>query len=153
MSALRLKIPPVAVVILTALLMWVLAHAAPTLQFTLSGKWVVAVVFATAGVLVAVMGVATFRNARTTVNPLQPHTTSALVTSGAYRVTRNPMYLGMLLVLFGWAVALANPLTLVGSIAFILYMNRYQIAPEEAALTGLFGRSYLDYQRAVRRWL
>ncbi len=153
MSALRLRIPPVAVVFLTGLLMWVLAHAAPSLQFTLPGKWVLVVLFAAAGALAAIMGVATFRSARTTVNPLQPHTTSALVTSGIYRVTRNPMYLGMLLVLAAWAFALANLLTLVGPIGFILYMNRYQIAPEEAALTGLFGQSFLDYQRTVRRWL
>jgi protein-S-isoprenylcysteine O-methyltransferase Ste14 len=75
------------------------------------------------------------------------------VCSGAYRFTRNPMYLGLLLVLFGWAAALSSALTLAGPVIFAEYISRFQIKPEERALAALFGSQYEQYKRRVRRWL
>ena len=83
--------------------------------------------------------VLSFRRAHTTVNPMQPSSASSLVTSGIYRYTRNPMYLGMLFVLVGWALYLANVLAFLFLPAFIVYMNRFQLESEECALTALFG--------------
>jgi protein-S-isoprenylcysteine O-methyltransferase Ste14 len=108
--------------------------------------------FAT-GIAIAVAGVREFRRARTTVNPLTPAAASAMVRSGIYRHTRNPMYLGMLLMLAGWAVWLASVAALAVLPAFVLYLNRLQIEPEERALASLFGRDFEDYRRSVRRWL
>jgi protein-S-isoprenylcysteine O-methyltransferase Ste14 len=99
------------------------------------------------------LGVVSFRRAGTTVNPLQPEATSALVVSGIYRRTRNPMYLGMLLVLLGWAVLLAHALGFALAAAFVPLMNRLQIGPEERTLTATFGPAFAAYQSAVRRWL
>ena len=97
--------------------------------------------------------VLSFRRAHTTVNPMQPSSASSLVTSGIYRYTRNPMYLGMLFVLVGWALYLANVLVFLFLPAFILYMNRFQIEPEERAMTALFGQEFLEYASRVRRWI
>ena len=98
-------------------------------------------------------GIASFRQAQTTVNPLKPDTATALVTSGVYGYTRNPMYLGMLAVLLAWAVFLASPAALAGVLGFWWYIGRFQIRPEERALAALFGSSFSDYTSRVRRWL
>lgn len=98
-------------------------------------------------------GVISFRRARTTVNPLKPETATALVTSGVYRYTRNPMYLGMLAILVAWAAFLASPAALLGPLGFWTYIQRFQIRPEEKMLTSLFGRAFTDYTSRVRRWL
>ena len=106
-----------------------------------------------AAVLVVIGGVVAFRRAKTTVNPMKPDTASSLVVSGIYRYTRNPMYLGFLLLLMAWAAALSNVLALVSLLAFVLYMNRFQIVPEERMLASRFAQDYAEYRARVRRWL
>jgi protein-S-isoprenylcysteine O-methyltransferase Ste14 len=76
-----------------------------------------------------------------------------MVTSGVYRHTRNPMYLGMLCLLGAWAAWLGNAAALLGLPAFVAYMNRFQIAPEERALAQRFGAAFDAYAARVRRWL
>jgi protein-S-isoprenylcysteine O-methyltransferase Ste14 len=98
-------------------------------------------------------GIFAFRRAKTTVNPMTPQRTSSLVTSGVYRVTRNPMYVGLLFVLVGWAVFLSAVWPLLGPVVFVYYIGRFQIAPEEQALAELFGSEYSAYKSGVRRWL
>lgn len=63
------------------------------------------------------------------------------------------MYLGLLFILIAWAVFLSSAWALIGPLAFVLYMNRFQIAPEERALSAMFGISYSAYKSRVRRWL
>ena len=63
------------------------------------------------------------------------------------------MYLGFLLALGGWAIFLANAVSALLLPLFVLYMNRFQIAPEERALAARFGQQFEDYRRSVRRWL
>lgn len=150
---LELKIPPVAVALITATGMWCTARAVPGFDVAFPGHDVVAGTVAAAGGLIALSGVAAFIRAGTTVNPMKPGSSSALVQSGIYSVTRNPMYLGVLLVLLGWAMYLANVLTLLFLPGFVWYMNRYQIEPEERALTSLFGPEFTAYAARVRRWL
>ena len=153
MNALKLKIPPPVVALTVAALMWLIARAAPTLGFALPARRVLAACFALAGVSTAIAGVAAFRRVGTTVNPLRPEKASSLVVSGVYGVTRNPIYLGLLLVLIAWALLLSNILGLLLLPVFILYMNRFQIGPEEAALTSVFGPDFTTYKSRVRRWL
>jgi protein-S-isoprenylcysteine O-methyltransferase Ste14 len=113
----------------------------------------VAVALAAAGVAIALAGVAEFRRSRTTVHPQHPEKASAVVTRGVYRWTRNPMYLGLLLALAGWSIFLANLAALAGLPLFVAYMNRFQIGPEERALSAKFGPAYASYLVSVRRWL
>lgn len=133
--------------------MAVTAHFTPALAFIEPGTRIVATGLAGAGVVVALLGVVSFRRARTTVNPLQPATASHLVVSGIYRRTRNPMYLGMLLVLLGWGVFLAHVPAMVLAVTFVPLMNRLQIGPEERILSTVFGQQFTNYQSTVRRWL
>jgi len=153
MHVLELKIPPVAVVLAAAALMWLVAWAVPAFKFQLPARDLVAMSFALAGAVTSALGVVSFRRARTTVNPMKPELSSSLVTSGIYKLTRNPMYLGFLLVLLGWAVFLSSVLAFLFLPAFILYMNRFQIDPEERALATLFGQEFTAYKARARRWL
>lgn len=152
-SFVELRVPPVAVVLLAALLMTLLARSTTGLHWPTSVRFGGALLLFASGIACAVAGVREFRRASTTVNPMTPAAASAMVRSGIYRHTRNPMYLGMLLMLAGWAVWLASAAAAVVLPAFVLYMNRLQIGPEERALASLFGRDFEDYRRSVRRWL
>lgn len=151
--ALDLKVPPVAVVVLTAALMGLGAKALPELGFLLAGRTLLAGGSALLGALLALVGVVSFRRARTTVNPMSPASSSALVTSGIYRLTRNPMYLGFLLMLLGWGVWLANAAAFAAVPGFVVYLDRFQIRPEEEALASRFGREFGEYTARVRRWI
>lgn len=147
------RIPPPAIALLCALLMWLAAPYLPTFAPADALRSGLAATFLIAGIAVATAGVVSFRGARTTVNPLRPDTASALVVAGIYRYSRNPMYLGMALALFAWALWLARPGLLLGVLLFVLYMNRFQIAPEERAMARLFGDDFTRYCTRVRRWL
>lgn len=153
MRTLELKIPPPVVALLVAGAMWGISRAAPLLDVPAFMRVAAAATIALAGVVCTLAGVISFRRARTTVNPMKPQTTSSLVCSGIYRVTRNPMYLGLGCGLVAWAVFLSSAWALLGPAAFVLYMNRFQIGPEEKALSALFGEAYSVYQSRVRRWL
>ncbi len=153
MTKLDLKIPPVLLVFAFAVLMWLLSRMTPGAKFTTKYHRKGALVFAITGVVLAVAGVGRFKKADTTVNPTKPEASSVLVTSGIYTHTRNPMYLGLLFLLIGWGVFLSNLLALILPAGLVLYMNHFQIIPEEIALSRLFGREYEDYKNHVRRWL
>jgi protein-S-isoprenylcysteine O-methyltransferase Ste14 len=147
-------IPPLAVAGILALLMWLLARVLPhfALQWPSRTTWSLAL--AVTGLAMVLAGVVPFRRADTTVDPRQPGKSSALVTRGIYARTRNPMYVGMLLVLLGWGAFLSNGLGLaLGPAAFFLYVNHRQIPAEERALSQAFGDAYREYARRVRRWL
>jgi len=153
MRFLELRIPPPVVGLIVAAGMWAIAQVSP--RFPMPGlvRLLVAAGLLAAGVAIALAGVVSFRRARTTVNPLKPETTAALVASGVYSFTRNPMYLGMLSVLFAWAVFLASPWALAGPVLFALYITRFQILPEERVLSRLFAEHFAAYRKRVRRWL
>lgn len=153
MQALELKIPPPAVAVLIAGAMWGISLVAPLFEVPAFVRIGAAVTIALVGCVFSLAGVISFRRARTTVNPMKPETTSSLVCSGIYRVTRNPMYLGLFFVLVAWAVFLSSAWALLGPLAFVLYMNRFQISPEERVLSAMFGAGYSAYKAKVRRWL
>jgi protein-S-isoprenylcysteine O-methyltransferase Ste14 len=153
MQALELKIPPPAVAVLIASAMWEISMVLPLLEVPALIRVATAVIVALAGFGFSIAGVISFRRARTTINPMKPETTSSLVCSGIYGVTRNPMYVGLLFVLVAWAVFLSSAWALLGPLVFVLYMNQFQIAPEERVLSGMFGTDYTAYKARVRRWL
>jgi protein-S-isoprenylcysteine O-methyltransferase Ste14 len=151
--ALELKIPPPILALLIAAAMWGASLATPAAPLPPNIRLVATIALALAGVAISTTGVAAFRRAKTTLNPLKPGTSSSLVTSGIYRYTRNPMYLGLATALLAWATFLSSAWSVLGPLVFILYMTRFQILPEERALSGIFGAAYAEYQAKVRRWL
>jgi protein-S-isoprenylcysteine O-methyltransferase Ste14 len=152
-NALELRIPPPLVALFLAILMWLTPVLAGSFSIPLGLRLGVALALFCLGLSIAVSGVVAFRRARTTLNPIKASSASALVSSGVYRFTRNPMYLGLSLELCAWAVFLSNPLALLLLPVYVLYINRFQIIPEERVLDSLFGAEYLAYKERVRRWL
>ncbi|MCX7173499.1 MAG: isoprenylcysteine carboxylmethyltransferase family protein [Proteobacteria bacterium] len=153
MNALELKIPPVPLALAFGGAMWLVSVQLPELSFALPGRVAVAAALSGLGGIFAISGMIAFRNAMTTFNPMRPGAASALVTSGAYRLSRNPMYAGLLLTLGGWSVFLSHTLAFLFLPAFVAYMNRFQISPEEKALSSKFGEEFAAYTQRVRRWL
>ena len=155
MSALELKIPPPLVAAAVAGCMYAAAVLlpAPVLALPPGVRVGMALALAAVGAGFDVAGLLAFRKARTTVNPLTPHRSVAVVSTGVYRFTRNPMYLGLALILLGLAVYLASPWALLGPLVFAAYITRFQIVPEERALQARIGAAYTAYRARVRRWL
>lgn len=153
MRALELKVPPPVVAALTGAGMWLLARALPGLTHAVPGRRALAILLFALGAGVVLAGLLAFRKAGTTVSPFEPESSSALVVSGIYRITRNPMYLGLLLILLGWAALLSNVAALLFAVLFVVYITRFQIVPEERALRAKFGADYEAYLRTVRRWM
>jgi protein-S-isoprenylcysteine O-methyltransferase Ste14 len=152
MPSLESKVPPPAVVLVIGVFMWLVSRAAPSLHFDVPAHNWLAIVLVSVGFLTGISGVVTFRRAKTTVDPTKPRA-SSLVTWGVYAITRNPMYLGGLVMLLGWAVFLSNALVFLFLPVYVLFISRFQIAPEERALKSLFGETYVAYQARARRWL
>jgi len=153
MHALELKIPPPVVAALIGAAMWLVSRSGPSIDLSPLIRTVGAGAIAASGGLLALTGKIAFGRARTTINPLRPENASSLVTSGVYRFTRNPMYLGLFLALLGWSVHLSSLFVFVGPVLLVLYLGRFQIAPEERVLAAKFGEAYLEYTSRVRRWL
>jgi len=153
MKALELKIPPVIVVLIFGFLMWVMDQVFPEFKYAWAwSQWLsLSLVVLTTVLIVA--GVLAFKKAKTTVNPTHPDKATTVVTTGIYRYTRNPMYLGFLFGLLAYVIYLSNPLTGLLLPAFVVIMNQFQIKPEERMLSDLFGSAYQHYRLQVRRWL
>jgi len=147
------RLPPLPLAASIAMLMWFVARATPSLAGSFAGSGATAIALMVAAAAVGLAGLLEFRRAQTTVNPLRPAKASALVTGGIYRFTRNPMYLALATALLAWAAYLGHALAPLGVALFVAWLNRFQIAPEERALTALFGDEFVRYCRAVRRWI
>lgn len=153
MQQLSLKIVPLAQLAIAITLMWLLSQHFPILPFYLNENGFFCVSLIVTGVLIMLAGVMAFYYQETTVDPRDPSKASSLVVAGIYRYSRNPMYLGMAIVLVGVAFMLANLGSLLVVPIFVMSITTLQIVPEELALEEQFGDSYREYKDKVNRWL
>ncbi len=153
MRLLENRIPPPALVLIIAPAMWATTFLEAPITIDPRLHLALRILIGAFALTFGLSGILTFRRARTTINPVQIDQASRVVTSGIYRVTRNPMYVGLTGLLTMWAVHLAVPLAFLGPIGFALFMHFFQILPEERVMEKKFGREYLDYKSKVRRWL
>ena len=147
------RLPPLLVALMVAAMMRGAATIAPALSIPWPGREIVAWVLMIVGAVVIFAGLASFARHKTTANPFKPEAASSLVDTGIYGRTRNPMYVGVAMVLIGYAAFLSHPLALFAAFLFPAYIGRFQIAPEERALDRVFGEAYEAYKRRVPRWL
>ena len=147
------RIPPPLVALALIALVWWADRALPGMRLAFAGQGAVAALFAALGVACALAGVLALRSAGTTVSPFDPDRSTQLVVAGIYTRTRNPMYLGLLLAITGFVVWRGQPLGLLALPALVLFITRFQIRPEEAALHRRFGAVFAAYCQRVRRWL
>jgi protein-S-isoprenylcysteine O-methyltransferase Ste14 len=153
MGALEHRIPPPVLALLIGAAMWAAARGAPhdALPF-IARMGLAALCFSAAGVF-GFPAFAAFRRAGTTIDPVRVDRATALVTSGVYRFTRNPMYVALTLLLCAWAFWLLSLPGAFGPLVFALLIHRLQIVPEERAMRAKFGEAYDAYLQQTRRWL
>ncbi|MEH6812970.1 MAG: isoprenylcysteine carboxylmethyltransferase family protein [Motiliproteus sp.] len=149
----HLKIPPVIQLLIAVVLIYLLNRWMPLVRLTVPASETLGSATIVTGFLIAAAGIYQFRRAGTTVDPRHPEKSQQLVNSGIYRYTRNPMYLGMLLVLAGDWCWFSSVSALAPLPVFVGFITHYQIKPEEAALAAHYGQQYNHYQLQVRRWL
>ncbi|MFT5839607.1 MAG: protein-S-isoprenylcysteine O-methyltransferase Ste14 [Flavobacteriales bacterium] len=152
MKALELKIHPPIVLLLCLGIAYGFSHYLPSLAMPLilsDLQWFIGII----GVLVTLAGMWEFRKAKTTINPTSPEKASYLVSGGIYRLTRNPMYLGMQFILIAAIFKIGNYCGFIALPFFILYITQFQIKPEERIIKKIFGEEYCQYKKKVRRWL
>ena len=148
----KLKIPPVVVLCIFGLLMYLLARFLPFGYFHFFGRMYMMYFLFVIAFFIGILTVVQFFKQKTTVDPRKPDKVSFLVTNGLYKYSRNPMYMALLLVLLGWCMWLGNTFNYIVAVLFVHYMNRFQIFPEEKALYDRFGKEYKTYCSKVRRW-
>ena len=153
LSFLEHRIPPPIIGVITLLIIWFIARYSVGPAFNNNAVNMLAAILAITGLAIDIISLGAFKKAKTTFNPLSPEKASALVTGGLYKISRNPMYLGMLLILTGWTLYQSQFLGFIPLLGFVLYMNRFQIIPEEEAMIKNFGNSYRDYMTQTRRWI
>lgn len=152
MSGLQ-RVPPPLVMLLAAAGMWALHRWVP-LGHLIRTPWnYLAVLPAALGRALTLAAGARFRGARTTLDPSKPKQASCLVTEGVFQLSRNPMYLGLVLLLMAWAVWLGTVSPWLIPPLFVVVISLAHIVPEERALEELFGERYLAYRHSVRRWI
>jgi len=151
--ALELKVPPLVLLVFTLAAIWGVSVLFPSGQLTIPGHLWIASTLCVIGILAPLTGVLSFLGAKTTVDPRVPDRSVQLVQTGIYRFSRNPMYLGFLLILASWAVYLSNWTGFLLLPFFIFYLNVFQIQPEEEMLLKKFGAPYQAYLKRVRRWI
>ena len=148
---LKTKIPPPIVTILFAIMIFYFSDNFAYID--LPFKIYISIFFIVLGFIVTFSSARNFKKKDTTVNPMKPNETSKLVTDGFFKITRNPMYLGMLLFLLGLSIYNGLIVGLIFLPLFVGYITFFQIIPEESAMIEIFGEDYKAYMKKVRRWI
>ena len=133
--------------------MWLVSKYSLNTNFNLNGINILALVFLIIAIIMIVLSINKFKKNRTTISPLRPNNTSSLITSGIYNYTRNPMYLGLLLILISTALFIKNFISFLIIPLFVIFINKNQILPEEQILENIFGEEYRNYKKKVKRWI
>lgn len=148
----KLKIPPALVFLVVGVLMYLLAEFLPIGYFDFFGRKYLSIGLVAFASIIGTIALIQFYAAKTTTDPSHPGNANTLVEKGIYAYTRNPMYLALLVLLLAWGVWLGNAFNTLLAAGFVTYMNRFQIIPEEQALTKIFGKQYKQYCLLSRRW-
>ena len=149
----KLIVPPPFIALACLVLMWVTAKYFPNLSFDFPLRVLLALVVCIAGGIINIVAVSHFVRNKTTISPVTPQKTEALVITGMYTFTRNPMYLGMVLLIIAIGLWLGNAMMIPAVVLFVWYITQFQIKPEEEALREKFGAPYEEYCKKVRRWI
>jgi len=153
MDFLKLKMPPPGYALMIGILMWVLNHYVPLAHWIPSPWNRAGVVLIVLALTMDLSSLYLFFKKHTTPSPFTPDNASLLVTTGFYKYTRNPMYVGLLIVLTGYAIWLGSVTPFLLLPVFYYLVTHMQIMPEEAILEEKFGTDYRIYKSRVRRWL
>ncbi len=149
----KLLVPPPVVALICVVLVWFAARSLPAANFDFGLRVHLALLICVVGAIINFIAVGLFVRKKTTISPVAPQNAEALVVTGIYRFTRNPMYLGMALLIAAIGMWLGNYMLIPAVILFVWYITRFQIKPEEAVLREKFGEPYDEYRNQARRWI
>ena len=145
------KIPPPIVTLAFGLMIYFSRNIFPDINNIIF--YILSLFLIILGPFILISAVRSFKAEQTTINPININNASSLVISGVFKYSRNPMYLGMVFIL----LALSFRFNLVGGILFtsifIMYITKFQIIPEEAAMKSIFGEDFNKYKNKTRRWI
>ena len=147
----KLKIPPPILVIILITSIYFSSDKLDLISIPY--RTLFSIVILSIGILVIINPVVKFIKSKTTVNPVEFKNVEKLVTSGIYKYSRNPMYLGMIMIIISSTIYYLNFYSLLTPFIFYLWINRFQIKREEAFLEEKFGQEYLFYKTKTRRWI
>jgi len=147
----KTKIPPPILALVMIGLIYLSSLLIVPTAFNYQGS--LSVIFLIIGFACALPSFRLFARYKTTITPLKPSDATVLVTEGMYRYSRNPMYLGLLLLTIASTIWFGTWLGIIINILFIFLINFLQIIPEEEALLTIFGEEYEEYKKNVRRWI
>ena len=151
MISIKTKIPPPLVALTFGFLVINSKSIFPKIEVGLGGVFGSFMIII--GIVIILLAIIQFKKYKTSITPLNPSNATKLIVYGIYKFSRNPMYLGLLLILSGISI-IQNPIGgLLFVPAFILYINHFQIIPEESAMLDLFKDDFLKYKENVRRWI
>jgi protein-S-isoprenylcysteine O-methyltransferase Ste14 len=105
------------------------------------------------GILILINPIFKFIKSKTTIDPIKFKKVNKLIISGIYKYSRNPMYLGLLMIVISTSIFYLNIFSITTPILFYFWINRFQIKREEIFLTEKFGKEYLLYMTKTRRWI
>ena len=105
------------------------------------------------GMLILINPIFKFIKSKTTIDPIKFKKVNRLITSGIYKYSRNPMYLGLLMIVMSSSIFYLNIFSITTPMLFYFWINRFQIKREEIFLTQKFGKEYLSYKNKTRRWI
>ena len=147
----KTKIPPPILALVMIVLIYLSSFFIESTKFNYQGSLSVLVLIL--GLACAIPSFKLFARYKTTISPLKPSDTTVLVTEGMYRYSRNPMYLGLLLLTISSTIWFGTWFGIIINMLFIFLINFLQIIPEEEALLEIFGEEYEEYKKNVRRWI
>ena len=146
-----IKIPPPLIVLVLIVSIYFSSKKIHLINIPLQLE--ISIFILSAGILIFVNPVLQFIKSKTTVNPIQFEEVNKLVTSGIFKYSRNPMYLGMLMIVLSTSIFYLNIYSILTPLLFILWINKFQIKREEEFLIEKFGDEYLSYKKKTRRWI
>jgi protein-S-isoprenylcysteine O-methyltransferase Ste14 len=149
----ELKIPPILIVLMAATFMWGISKMCSFASIESEVAGPLSLMMLIVGLALNIAAIVSFRNAKTTMNPMKPKSAARVVNDGIYKLSRNPMYLGTLFILLSWFIWLGNFINLPVLPFFVWYITKFQIIPEEKALEELFPKEFKSYKSKVRRWI
>lgn len=142
--------PPLLVIILTSLVYF----SSTKLELIyLPYRQMISTLILIIGLIIIISPVANFIKSKTTVNPVKFENVNRLVTTGVYKYSRNPMYLGMIMIIISTTVYYLNFVSVFSPLIFYIWINKFQISREEIFLEDKFGDDYLKYKSKTRRWI
>ena len=146
-----LKIPPPVIVLILVVSNFLSSKKIDIIN--IPNQTLVSIIILLIGVFILIVPVSKFIKSQTTVNPIKFKKVNKLITSGIYKYSRNPMYLGFLMIVISTSIYYLNIFSIITQIFFYFWINRFQIKREEIFLNKKFGQKYITYKSKTRKWI